>query len=139
MVVSRYLADKSALARLHLPPVQAELAPLITQGLVAVCEVTELELLFSARNLVDYERIRDSLIPSFTWVPIGDEVWRRALEVQHALAAKGQHRGPNIPDLLVAAGAEAAGLTLLHYDRDFETIAAVTSQPVRWVVPPGTV
>lgn len=134
-----YLAHKSALARLHLEPVRAELAPLITQGLVAVCVVTELELLVSARNLADYERIRDTLLPAFTWIPLGDRVWQRALEVQHALAGKGQHRGPGIPDLLIAAAAESTGLTLLHYDRDFDIIAAVTGQPTRWIVPAGTV
>jgi hypothetical protein len=40
------------------------------------------------------------------------------------------HRGPAVPDLLVAAAAERAGLTVLHVDRDFETIAEVTGQPV---------
>jgi len=38
-----------------------------------------------------------------------------------------------------SAAAEAAGLTVLHYDHDFDLIAEVTGQPVEWVVPRGTV
>ena len=53
----------------------------------------------------------------------------RALEVQLLLAGKGQHRAPSIPDLLLAATAELAGLTVLHLDKDFELIATITGQP----------
>ena len=42
-------------------------------------------------------------------------------------------------DLLVAAAAERAGLTVLHYDQDFDLIAEVTGQPTEWVVPRGSV
>ena len=48
-------------------------------------------------------------------------------------------RAVPLPDLLVAAGAESAGLTVLHYDADFERISALTNQPVQWVVPRGSV
>ncbi len=139
MGVTDYLADKSALARLHLEPVRRELAPLIDNGHVRVCAATELELLFSARNGADYERVRDQMSAAFPWTPIRENVWARALEVQHALAQRGQHRAASISDLVIAATAEADGLSVLHYDRDFDTIAAVTGQPTRWVVPAGTV
>ena len=54
----------------------------------------------------------------------------RAFEVQMLLADRGQHRAPSIPDLLIAATAEKAGLTVLAVDKDFDLIAAVTGQPV---------
>ena len=54
----------------------------------------------------------------------------RAVAVQSALAARGQHRAPSIPDLLIAATAELAELTVLHLDKDFELIAALTGQPL---------
>jgi len=54
----------------------------------------------------------------------------RAVAIQLALADLGQHRAPSIPDLLIAATAESAGLTVLHLDKDFELIAEVTGQPV---------
>lgn len=34
-----------------------------------------------------------------------------------------------IPDLLIAAAAELAGLTVLHLDQDFDLIAAMTGKP----------
>ncbi len=53
----------------------------------------------------------------------------RAVSIQSALATRGQHRAPSIPDLLVAATAELAELTVLHLDKDFELIAKITGQP----------
>lgn len=66
--------------------------------------------------------------------------WERAREVQAQLAARGSqlHRSVKVPDLLIAAAAELAGLTLLHYDQDFDTIAGVTGQPARWLAPHGS-
>ena len=54
----------------------------------------------------------------------------RALEVQSALAERGRHRAPSIPDLLIAATAELADLTVLHLDKDVELIAELTGQAV---------
>jgi predicted nucleic acid-binding protein len=54
------------------------------------------------------------------------------------LASRSQH-GRKIPDLLVAAAAEDAGLVVLHYDSDFDRIAAVTGQKCEWVVAPGSI
>lgn len=64
---------------------------------------------------------------------------RRAREVQVELLRRGQHRAVSIPDLLVAAVAESERLTVLHYDADFDLVAAVTGQPAEWVLPRGTV
>jgi predicted nucleic acid-binding protein len=52
--------------------------------------------------------------------------------VQGDLTAAGQHRSAGPVDLVVAATAELFGLTLLHHDRDFATIAGVTGQALRW-------
>jgi predicted nucleic acid-binding protein len=71
--------------------------------------------------------------------PVDQQCVDRALNVQAMLAEDSQHRGVTLPDLLVAACAERAELTVLHYDADFELIASVTDQPARWVVPRGSV
>jgi hypothetical protein len=63
---------------------------------------------------------------------------RRARQVQRLLASRNQ-RGRKVPDLLIAAAAEQAGLTLLHYDNDFELIGSVTGQICQWVVPAGSI
>jgi predicted nucleic acid-binding protein len=52
------------------------------------------------------------------------------MEVLTLLADRGQHRAPSIPDLIIAATAELAGLTVLHLDKDFEIIADITGQPL---------
>jgi predicted nucleic acid-binding protein len=137
--VTRYLADKSALARLHLTAVRDELEPLITRALVGICGVTELEMLFSARNIQERSRMREQLEASLNAVDTPADIWARAAEIQEALTEHAQHRSASIPDLIVAATAQAHGLEILHYDRDFDTIARYTEQPARWVVPPGTV
>jgi predicted nucleic acid-binding protein len=54
----------------------------------------------------------------------------RAVEVLTLLADRGEHLAPSIPDLIIAATAEFAGLAVLHLDKDFEIIASITGQPL---------
>lgn len=54
----------------------------------------------------------------------------RAFEVQQSLARAGHHRATSIPELLLAASAELAGLTILYVDKDFELIAEIAGQPI---------
>jgi predicted nucleic acid-binding protein len=136
--VAIYLADKSALARAHHPAVASRLGPLFIGGDVATCGTVDLELLFSARGKSDYLAILADR-RSLPRVELGESGIERSIQIQAALARKGQHRGVTIPDLLIAAAAEAAGLTVLHYDSDFERIAGITGQPVEWIVPQGSV
>jgi predicted nucleic acid-binding protein len=135
---ARYLIDKSALARMPLQAVRDRLAPIIEAGEAATCAIIELEVLFSARNREDYDRTRQRRLLAYQSVPITETILQRAIEIQGELAGSGRHRVP-IPDLVIAATAEAAGLTLLHYDHDFDVIVEVTGQPVEWVVPRGSV
>ncbi len=121
-----------------LEPVRRRLAPVIEAGEAATCTMIDLEVLYSARNHADHELIRKRRALAYHSVPITDLVLRRAIEVQGELARSGHHRVP-IPDLVIAATAEAAGLILLHYDRDYDRIAEVTRQPTEWVVERGSV
>ncbi|EKX65750.1 PIN domain nuclease [Streptomyces ipomoeae] len=133
MTVADYLIDTSALARVLLRQNTAEWDDRIGAGLVAICDLTELEVLHSARSTADRARLKAALDAHYTWCPMPDGVYRRSRTVQEQLTAKGEHRSAGPVDLLVAAAAEEAGLTLLHYDRDFETIARTTGQPVRTI------
>ena len=130
---ARYLIDKSALARMPIEAVRSRLAPIIEAGEAATCAIIDLEVLFSARNHEEHERIRQRRSFAYHSVPITESILRRAIGIQAELARTGRHRVP-IPDLIIAATAEAAGLTLLHYDRDYDLIAEVTRQPAEWVV-----
>jgi predicted nucleic acid-binding protein len=137
--LTRYLVDKSALARIHVPSVREELEPLIERALVGMCGVTKLEMLFSARNISERARMRQRFDESMEQVPTPENVWDLASDIQEALTEQGQHRCASIPDLLIAATAREHDLEILHYDKDFETIARFTEQPARWILPPGSV
>jgi predicted nucleic acid-binding protein len=139
VALTRYLADKSALARLHLPAVREELEPLMLRALVGICGVTQLEMLYSARNIQERARMKEQLEASLNRVDTPEDIWEQAAEIQEALTEQAQHRSASIADLIVAATARVHGLEVLHYDRDFDTIARFTEQPAHWVVPPGTV
>jgi len=54
------------------------------------------------------------------------------------LGGGGQHRGARSTDLLIAALAQVYGMTLLHYDRHFDSIARATGMKAEWVAPRGT-
>jgi predicted nucleic acid-binding protein len=131
-----YLADKSALARFPVAAVARRLRPLLEEGEIATCAIVDLEVLYSSRNLADYEEILEER-RSLDDAPITPEVMSRAIELQHTLAGHGQHRLP-IPDLVISAAAQVAGLVVLHYDAHFERIAAAGGAPHEWVVPQGT-
>lgn len=137
--VASYLAGTSALVRLRRPAVAAVLAPLVEAGLVATCGVIEFELGWATRTGAEFDRLRADRDRGYEWLATHDEDWRRALEVQGALWRAGKARAVGFPDLLVAAVAERERVTMLHYDSHYELIADVTGQPVRWVVPRGTV
>ena len=132
-----YLIDKSALARIQNPAVERRLAPVIESGEAATCAIVDLEILYSTRNRQEHTRVRTRRALAYRKVELTEAVFKRAMDVQELLAGRGRHRLP-IPDLIIAAAAETAGMTVLHYDADFDTIAAVTRQNVEWVVPRGS-
>ena len=128
--MSEWLIDKSALVRLADSPATEGWAGRIERGLVRITTVTRLEIGYSVRSEVDARSVFTA--PPVSAMPVEyltPAIEDRALQVQLVLAGKGQHRAPSIPDLLIAAAAELAGLTVLHLDKDFELIASVTGQP----------
>ena len=111
----------------------------LVEGEIATCDMVRMELLHSARNAVEFAEIRTELeaVPD---CPTSERQWARALWVYEQLSARGGafQRSVKHPDLLIAAAAEAAGATLLHYDEDYDRIAAITGQPTRWLAPKGS-
>lgn len=135
-----YLVDTSAIVRLsrdlELRDRWRERADV---GALAVCSVTELEILFTARSKAHRNNLVAGLKSTYRWVVMPDRIFGRALDVQEDLTHRGAHRSAGPIDLLVAATAEEHGLTLLHYDSDFLHVADVTGQPVCWLAPPGSI
>jgi predicted nucleic acid-binding protein len=128
---SRWLIDKSAYVRLGSSSHAAAWAERIERGLVHVTTPTMLEVGYSARSADDWAASVSG--PPLSLMPIEcstPAIEARAVAVQGVLARQGRHRGPSIPDLLIAATAELAELTVLHFDEDFDLIADVTGQQV---------
>src|ERR1700742_181774 len=132
--MTNWLIDKSALVRLAASPDSAEWAGRINRGLVRVTTVTRLEVGYAARSGT---QLRAGLRqPPMTSMPVEyltPAIEDRAVEVLTLLADRGQHRAPSIPDLIIAATAELAGLTVLHCDKDFDLIASITGQATEWL------
>jgi len=131
MGVTSWLIDKSALVRLAASPDAERWATHIERGLVRITSLTRLEVGYSVRSA---EELRESATrPPLASMPIEyltPSIEDRAVEVQAILADRGHHKAPSVPDLLIAANAELAQLTVLHVDKDFELIAEVTGQPI---------
>jgi predicted nucleic acid-binding protein len=137
--MAEFLADKSALTRRETrPEVRTVIEPLLLAGRIATCGIVDLELLYSARDAKIYQQLARAL-EGMPRVPLTESTLERALEVQAQLAKTSQHRAVALPDLLIAACAEAQGLIVLHYDADYDLIAKITKQPTQWVVARGTV
>ncbi|MBB3097299.1 hypothetical protein FHR83_004974 [Actinoplanes campanulatus] len=135
--MTSWLIDKSAYVRLQsgLVTNRDDWSTRIGRGLVRLSTITRLELGYSARS--GEAGRRQFARPPLSYMPVEyltPAIEDRALEVQMILADRGQHRAPSIPDLLIAATAEKAGLTVLAVDKDFELIATVTGQPVEALV-----
>ena len=129
-----WLIDKSAYARLGASPEAAVWVDRIERGLVRVAVATVLEVGYSARSGGDWGILVTG--PPLASMPIENAtpaIESRAIQVQGILARQGLHRAPSVPDLLIAATAELAGLVVLHCDKDFDLIADITGQRVEWL------
>jgi predicted nucleic acid-binding protein len=119
------------------PSVRAVVEPLVNEGRLGRAGITDLEAGYGSRNAREWDQDMNDL-SVFDLVETTADHVRRARQVQRLLASRSQ-RGRKVPDLLIAAAAEEAGLILLHYDAGFDLIARVTGQDCRWVVRSGSI
>jgi predicted nucleic acid-binding protein len=135
VAVTTWLIDKSAYTRLAKSPDARLWIERIERGMVRISTITRLEIGYSFRTAAEAHAESSSpplaLMPVEYLAPVAED---RAVEVQLMLADRGQHRGPSIPDLLVAATAEVSRLTVLAHDKDFDLIAQITGQAVERLV-----
>jgi predicted nucleic acid-binding protein len=135
-VALTHLVDTSVLARLGQPRIRVVIEPKAARGELGRAGISDLEIGYSARGAAEWDRLMDA-VQVFELIETTSDHLRRARQVQRLLAARHQ-RGRKVPDLLVAAAAEARDLSVLHYDADFDRIAAVTGQACEWVVAAGS-
>ena len=133
------LADTSVWARSRKPEL-AWFGAALEDGRIAVCDQVVMELLWSVRDLVDF-RATEAALVTCPWFPVEPTDWDEARRIFRELAARGplHHRQVKIPDLLIAAVAGRNGLTVVHYNSDYDVIASVTGQSTRWAAPRGTI
>lgn len=133
-----YLADTSVyVLQGRYPVVKQRFETLLLEGRLALCQMTLLECLNNAPDPAAYELLWGAL-QGQRWIDVSTEAMDRALEVHREFARTSQHRNFRLPDLVIAATAELAGATVLHYDEDYDRIAKVTGQPVEWVASKGS-
>lgn len=134
----RFLIDVSAAARIRRPGVVDAWREELRQGRVGMCDPTEIELLYSARSADECEALSAALNGLYTWYPVPADAWSQAKALQCDLAKASALRSARTAPLLVAVTARHHGLTLLHYDQDFEVIAKVADLDSRWLMEPGS-
>lgn len=132
------LGDPSAIGRAEHPAVCGSLVAAINARQIVTCEIVTLELLQSARNHHQFEE-REASQSTFHHVPVTRSVQRAALAALRELARRGAgyHRVP-VPDVLIAAAAQEAGVGVLHYDRHFDRLAEVLHFRSVWLAPAGS-
>ncbi len=131
-----FLLDTSVLTRLSAPLIVRRIKELDSSGLARTTMI-DLEIGYSARNADEWDRLIEAL-GAFRRIDVEEHHFDRARQVQRELAARGL-KGRKVPDLLIAAVAEALSLTVVHYDADFDHIATVTGQPAQWIVERGSI
>ena len=114
------------------------IAGLIVDRAAATCLTLDLRAGYSGRNQADLKAIAARRKSQYIALPITELVAQRARDVQLRMAARGKHRSAQALNVITAAVAEQHGAVILHYDADFEHIAAVTGQPHLWVAPRGS-
>ncbi|MFG2341696.1 PIN domain nuclease [Streptomyces yangpuensis] len=129
-----FLIDTSALVRFYRRQAGSEWDQLVESGRVGLCEPVRQEFLRAVGGRPAYYEADDLLRAVFPYWAARDAVWSATEALQRQLADAGAHQCANPVDLLVAVIAQQHGLTVLHQDADFETIAKVTGQPVRRIL-----
>ncbi len=132
-----FIADKSVWARAGHPRLEAQWAAALRAGQIATCSIVRMELLYSARQAQDFDSLELDL-SALRDVAVTASVQREAIRAMRELIAEEAlgHRLP-LPDLLIAAAAQEAGVGVLHLDRHFDRLANVLAFPSRWAVDPA--
>jgi predicted nucleic acid-binding protein len=107
------LVDTSVWIRQNDPRISEWWRQQMLAGEIAICDQVKLELLHSARNHSEFRSKRAGLdaLPS---CPTPANLWARIIDVYELLAEVSPqwHRSVKHADLVIAACAEAAGMTL---------------------------
>ena len=132
------MVDTSAWSRAHHATVRAAWKHALLADQLRLCPPARLEILLTARAASTFDELAEEL-SAWRTAPLTASVVRAAEQAMGALAHRsaGAHRLP-IVDYLLAAAAEETGSAVLHYDRDYDTLARVMTFNSVWLAPPGS-
>ena len=133
-----YIADTSARARAGHPAVRAEWSAALRSRQIATCAIATLEMLYATRNAEEFSELETDEA-TLRDIPITVSVQRTAIAALRDLSTRGAgyHR-VKLPDALIAAAAQHAGVGVLHYDRHYDRLAEVLTFDSRWIAAPGS-
>ena len=119
-----YLLDTSGLVRLLAEPdMQEAWYDAVDAEAIGSCYPQRTEFLYSARNRTEYDEISEMFGDLYPDVSVPKNAGRWIASVQHHMATAGEHRRASAVDLMIAATAAHHGLTVLHDDADYRTVA----------------
>lgn len=132
------VVDTSAWARAHHPQVRQPWKEALVGRRLRISPLVRFEILFSARDGQSFDALAERL-SAIQAAPHGISTIAGAEQAMHALAHRtsGAQRLP-IVDYLVAAAAQELGAAVLHYDRDYDTLAGLMNFESVWLAPAGT-
>ena len=119
-----YLLDTSGLVRLLSDPaLQEAWYDAVDATAIGSCYPQRTEFLYTARDRAEYEEITEMFGDLYPDVSVPKNAGRWIASVQHRMAQAGEHRSASAVDLMIAATAAHHGLTVLHDDADYRTVA----------------
>ena len=119
-----YLLDTSGLVRLlRDPKLQEAWYDAIDAEVIGSCYPQRAEFLYSARDAAEYDEITEMFSDLYPDVAVPKAAGRWVSSVQYQMARMGHHRIASAVDLIIAATAAHHGLTVLHDDADYRTVA----------------
>lgn len=119
-----YLLDTSGLVRLlSNDKLQRAWFDAIDVGAIGSCYPQRAEFLFSARDRVEYDEIAEMFSDLYPDVSVPKHAERWVAATQYRMSRAGEHRSASAIDLIIAATAAHHGLTVLHDDNDYATVA----------------
>lgn len=129
------VVDTSAWARAHHPLVREPWKEALLGRRLRISPVVRFEILLSARDGQSFDTLAERL-SALQAAPLNVSVIRAAEHAMRTLAHRsaGAQRLP-IVDYLVAASAQELGAAVIHYDRDYDTLAELMEFESIWLAP----
>jgi predicted nucleic acid-binding protein len=119
-----YLLDTSALVRLLRDrKLQEAWYDAIDAEAIGTCYPQRAEFLYSARDATEYDEVTEMFTDLYPDRAVPKNAGRWIAAVQYQMARASHHRSASAVDLIIAATAAHHGLTVLHDDADYRTVA----------------